>query len=128
MLTRGFRWLSNRTSLTGDVQRPLAMQGSAIIQNPVVSADKIIHNNVQAMLGIANIVEIGLNHDVRIATLPLEASAIINGYQLLHKASPMLVSAEIRQGIKAITSSADEVVLYIYHADPILYLREDIIK
>ena len=56
---------------------------------------------------------------------------IVNTDIIIEKNSKIALcnfSAEIRQGIKAITSSADEVVLYIYHADPILYLREDIIK
>ena len=43
-------------------------------------------------------------------------------------AEPMRAAAATGQLSRALTSSIDEVIVYIMHEDPILYLREEVIK
>ena len=57
----------------------------------------------------------------------MTASAEITPYVTAIKPDAMTASALIKDPA-VITTSIDEVILYINHADPILYLREDVIK
>lgn len=130
MMTRGFWWLSKRLVPEGQIQRPVAMSAISEFVMPVVTADKILSYNAQAMTATANATYPSnyTSTDANIVTLPLYANATITSPTKLVVASPMTASAILRTDIATITSSVDEVVMYIYHTDPILYLREEVIK
>jgi hypothetical protein len=130
ILTRGFWWLSNRESYDGAVQRPLAATASAIFVDPVATGQKDRSVNAPALIASATIVQsIGTSAaSVNIAPLPFQATALINNYVTRYTATPMTASAVLRTNSRVFTTAVDEVVVYIYHTDPILYLREDVIK
>jgi hypothetical protein len=58
----------------------------------------------------------------------MTASALINPKLTLILAEAMTASAQFKENIGAIVTQVDEVILYINHVDPILYLREDVVK
>ena len=66
--------------------------------------------------------------DIINTSLPLQAYATITNITKIVNAAPMEVSAVLRTNVEIFTTSSDEVVVYLNHVDPILYLREDIIK
>jgi hypothetical protein len=130
ILTRGFWWLSNRESYDGIIQRPVALTANAIFVNPAVIAQKDKSVNATSMVSSARIVQpagTGATSTV-FAPLPLTATAKMNDYVTRYLATPMTASAVLRTNNTIFTTNVDEVVVYIYHTDPILYLREDVIK
>jgi hypothetical protein len=58
----------------------------------------------------------------------MQATALINNYVTRYLASPMTASATLRINNTVFTTAVDEVVVYVMHTDPILYIREDVIK
>jgi hypothetical protein len=130
ILTRGFWWLSNRESYDGAVQRPLVATASAIFVDPVATGQKDRSVNAPALIASATIVQsIGTSAaSVNVAPLPFQATALMNNYVTRYTATPMTASAVLRTNSRVFTTAVDEVVVYIYHTDPILYLREDVIK
>lgn len=130
MLTRGFWWTSVKTEIEGNVMRPLAHTANASMVMPTIISDKQNSVSAQSMIAQARIVE-GTSYtpkDTVIITFPMTATATIGAFVRNINASTMTASAILRTNIAAITSSVDEVILYINHVDPILYLREEIIK
>lgn len=129
MAIRGFWWLAERVVPVGLVERPVAGTASATMQMPQVSADKEIAYNAQAMVALANSVfpTNYTSNDVSVGSLPFAAQATMVNLTTRIAAATMTASAlNIEPGI--LTSSTDEIVLYLHHVDPILYLREEIIK
>ena len=130
MLTRGIRWLSDKIVDDGLVNRVEAMNATiAELPMPLVVADNDMTVYAQAMLSNATIVtaEGYALQDVEVTTLPLFAEAdfgafVKNIYADVFNASSLIKDPRI-SGIEE-----DEIVVYIIHVDPILYLREDIIK
>ena len=127
-LTRGFLWISEKTVDDGLVYRPVAKTALASMVDPVVSADKILTANVQPMLASASLNVAQYTNEAKVLAFPMEARAEIINTGTKVAAAVMTASALTRQDIAIFTSSIDEVILYINHTDPILYLREEVIK
>lgn len=130
MNTRGFRWISDRVEAVAQNQAHTAMPASATMVQPVVVGQKSNNITVQPMLANAiKIAAVGFaGVDRNIISLPLEASARITEPVRKVPAEPMTVSAAFREQVVIRTTAQDQVVVYVLHEDPILYLREDIIK
>jgi hypothetical protein len=130
MLTRGFWWVSNKEEPEGTVVRVLAMTASATSGQAIAVPDKIISENAEAMIANARITEtFGYTpNSINNLSLPMQASALMNDKVFRVNAEPMRVAAAMTQLNRALTSSVDEVIVYIMHEDPILYLREEVIK
>jgi len=130
MNTRGFRWLSNRIEDVNQTQAHTAMPASAAMVQPTVIAVKDASVNAATM--IANAVHVdavgfaGANRNI--LSLPMTATALITQPVRIVSAAPMTATADTRQNIVIRTTAQDQVVVYVLHEDPILYLREDIIK
>lgn len=130
MNTRGFRWISDRVEAVAQTQTHTAMPASATMVQPVVVGNKQNNITVQPMLANATkIPAVGFaGTDRNIISLPLEASARITEPVKKVSAEPMTASAAFRDQSVIRTTAQDQVVVYVLHEDPILYLREDIIK
>lgn len=130
ILTRGFWWLSNRESYDGAIQRPVVTIANAIFVNPAVIAQKDKSVNAASMVSSVRIVQpAGTGAaSTNYAPLPMTATGIMNNYVTRYLATPMTSAAILRTNNRVFTTNVDEVVVYIYHTDPILYLREDVIK
>lgn len=130
MLTRGFRWLSDRIVDEGLVNRVQSMNvATSELVMPVVTADKDRTIYAASMLANATIIHAPgyALADISNTTLPLTATAKFGDFVKNIVAEPFTATALIRQPrISGIEE--DEIVVYIHHVDPILYLREDIIK
>lgn len=126
----GVTWLSDRTFVTGlKVPQENSGKATAELLHPTVSVQKFKVNNVQAMLANARITETGVQGpDTIVPALPFEIYGVMTSPVTLIKAAPMEVAAVLKTNISIYTTSSDEVVLYLNHVDPILYLREEIIK
>jgi hypothetical protein len=130
ILSRGFWWLSNRESYDGIVERPLAATASAVFVDPVATGQKDRSVNAASMIASATVVQASGTSaaSINIAPLPMQATALMNNYVTRYIATPMTASAVLRTDNRIFTTAVDEVVVYVYHTDPILYLREDVIK
>jgi hypothetical protein len=128
MLTRGFWWLSDRIALSGKVIRPTALESSALMVMPVVTTDKISTFTATPMIANATIGEAGAKNSRNNVVIPMEASALMNGIATNIKPTPFIASALFGNNYRIFTITADDVVVYIHHEDPILYVREDVIK
>ena len=129
MPTRGFRWLSNREVIDGTVIRPQAFTTNAQMPGGIAIPDKDLSYNTQPMLASATIVET-LNNSGNITkpALPLTATATIVKPGSTIAAEPMRANAGMFANSRPNVASEDQVVLYLMHVDPILYIREDVIK
>jgi len=124
---RAFNWLYNREFLEGNIQRPVAVTATAILVHPTVVANKDLVVNAQSMLSNATLPDIVGGSRI-ILSLPLTADATMVNLGKNIAADPMTASAILRTNITINTSSIDEIVLYVYHDDITLYLREDLVK
>jgi len=126
----GITWLSDRTFITGlKVPQENSATSNAELLHPTVSVQKFKVNNAQAMLANSRITETGIQGpDTIVPVLPFEIYGIMTSPVTLIKAAPMEVAAVLKTNISIYTTSSDEVVLYLNHVDPILYVREEIIK
>jgi hypothetical protein len=129
MLTRGFRWLSNKIVDEGRVIRTEAASAIASMPNHLGVGNKPVTVNAQAMLSLATIVDSPTysSNSVLVNTLPLTATAVFGEFAKNIRPDVLTGSASFRDP-RILSIEEDEVVLYIYHVDPILYLREDVIK
>jgi hypothetical protein len=125
---RAFSWLYNREFLMGRNQDHVAQRATAVMVQPTVTANKENFVNVQAMIANATITQGDYSDSRSVVALPFEANATITQFVKNIKALPMTASATLRTQISVLTSSIDEVILYVYHEDPVLYLREEVIK
>lgn len=129
MLTRGFRWLSNREVLEGTVLRPQAFAAAAEMPNAAGVPDREIDFNAQAMVATAAIEETQFSSGERkVNALPMEATATIVKPGSTIGVEPMVANAGMFANSRPNVASEDQVVLYLMHTDPILYIREDVIK
>lgn len=129
--TRGLRWLSERLAYETLPQRPLALEADAFMPQPVISGYKVASVNAQAALASATIVETNLRSgtlSINSAPLPMMATAALVPLGLNIPAEVATASARLTTNFSTITSKDDDIVLYIRHEDPILYIREDAIK
>ena len=128
-ITNGFRWLSNREVLEGTVLRPEAFEVSAQMPNALGIPDRVTDFNAQSMVASALIEETQFSSGERkVIALPMEATATIVKPGSTIGVEPMIANAILRVNSRAKVASEDQVVLQIMHVDPILYIREDVIK
>jgi hypothetical protein len=129
MPTRGFRWLSNREVLEGTIIRPQAIAINASMPGGIAVPDKLNTSNAPAMIANAIIVETANNSgNVIMLVLPLTATATIIKPGSTLNVAPMIGNAFMFANNRAMVASEDQVVLQLIHVDPILYIREDVIK
>jgi hypothetical protein len=129
ILTNGLRWLSNREVLEGTVIRPTALTATAQMPNALGVPDKVNEFNAQSMTATATIEETQFSSGTkRIAVLPATATATIVKPGSTIGVAPMTANAIMRLDSKAKVAAEDQVTLYLIHVDPILYIREDVIK
>lgn len=130
MLSRGIRWLSNATIDDGLVIRTQAMTASALAVHPdSISGDKDKTVYAQSMLANATIIPspVYTPADVSNTTLPLTATAAFGEFVKNIKPDVFAASATMREA-RTSGIQEDEIVVYMIHVDPILYLREEVIK
>lgn len=127
-----FGWLANKEVVPGTQVRDVAGTASAIMIQPTVVGDKLVAQNAQAMLATADVKDptnfIWTQKNNNYVSLPMLASALINPKLTLVRADAMTAAAVFKENIGALVTQVDEVILYINHVDPVLYLREDIVK
>lgn len=129
MPTRGFRWLSNREVLEGTVIRQVSMDATAQMPNALAVPDKVTQFNAQSMVAAATITETNFTSGTtKILVLPMEANATIVKPGSTIAIPVMTANAGMFANSRAKVASEDQVVLQIIHVDPILYIREDVIK
>jgi len=129
MPTRGFRWLSNREVLEGTVLRPQSFVAEAQIPEPAIVTDKEVDFKAQSMVATAEIEETQFSSgEKQVLALPMTATADIVKPGSTIGAPPMRSNASMFDNSRSNVASEDQVVLYLIHVDPILYIREDVIK
>jgi hypothetical protein len=129
MPTRGFRWLSNREVLEGTLVRPQAFIAEAEMPNAAGVPDRQLDFKAQSMLAVASIEETQFTSgEKQVLALPMTATADIVKPGSTIGAPPMLANAKMFDNSRSNVASEDQVVLYLIHVDPILYIREDVIK
>ena len=127
--TRGLWWLSERLAYETLPQRPVSMDGSAFMPTPVVTGYKVATIGAQAMIATATLSETNYKSgSVLIGVLPMTATVGFVNIGNTLMASAMTANAVIGLESRTFLSEGDQVVLYIMHEDPILYIREDVIK
>jgi hypothetical protein len=129
MPTRGFRWLSNREVIDGTVIRPQAFAATAEMLNAAGVPDRVVDFSAQSMVASALIEETQFSSGERkLLPLPMEANATIVKPGSTIGVEPMVANAGMFANSRPNVASEDQVVLYLMHTDPILYIREDVIK
>jgi hypothetical protein len=128
--TRALWWLSERLEYADDLPlRPEAFEADAFMKQPVVTGFKTATVAAQAAVAVGAMVETNLRSaGTAIAVLPLTATAFFVEKGTFVPAEPATAVARTSQDIRTTTFESDQVVLYLVHVDPILYLREDVIK
>jgi hypothetical protein len=130
MNTRGWRWLSNRVAEVDQSQAHTAMPASAQMVQPTVTAVKYVTVNAQSM--VANAIKIPAvgfaGNNVNVLSLPMNATAVMTSHVKMISAAVMTATANFREQSVIRTTATDQIIVYVLHEDPILYLREDIIK
>jgi hypothetical protein len=127
---RGLWWLSERLEYNdGLPQRPEAFNADGFMKQPVVTGFKTATIAAQPGLAVGAMVETNLRSaGTSISVLPLTATAFFVEKGTFVSAEPATAAARTPQDIRTTTFESDQVVLYLVHVDPILYLREDVIK
>jgi hypothetical protein len=127
---RGLWWLSERLEYGDDLpQRPEAFDADAFMKQPVITGFKTATVAAQAAVAVGAMIETNLRSaNVEIGVLPLTATAFFVEKGTFVPAEAATASATAAQDIRTTTFESDQVVLYLVHVDPILYLREDVIK
>jgi hypothetical protein len=129
MPTRGFRWLSNREVIEGTVIRPEAFTATATMPNALGIPDRPVKIITQPMIANAIIEETRFSSGTRIIlVLPATGNAEFVKPGSTIPAAPMLANAGMFANSRPSVAAEDQVVLYLMHVDPILYIREDVIK
>jgi len=128
--TRALWWLSDKVRLTGKVVGAPAMKATATIAEAVITADHPTSIVVGAMIATATINETqAKGPDRKILALPMEASATIVGLggKNVFAGTGASATATIVSAF-AVTQGPDQVVMYLHHVNPIVYLRKEIIR
>jgi len=130
MLTRGFVWLANRIVDDGTVNRTNVTTASATMVMPVVVGDKDRTVYAQAALSNANLIHAQgyALTNVSNSTLPFLVEAKFGEFVKNIRPDVMAAEARFRSDILTTAVETDQVVVYVYHVDPIVYLREEVIK
>ena len=130
MNTRGLRWLSDRVEGTNQAQTHVAMPASAVMIQPVITAVKPVDVLATPMQSIALHVDAvgftGANRNILV--FPAIATATMTHVATVILAAPMTAVAAEPQNVTVRTTASDQVILYVFDENAILYLREDIIK
>jgi hypothetical protein len=128
--TRALWWLSERLEYTDGIPlRPEAFDADAFMKQPVITGFKTATVAAQAAVAVGAMVETNLRSaGTSISVLPLTATAFFVEKGTFVPAEPATAAARTPQDIRTTTFESDQVVLYLVHVDPILYLREDVIK
>lgn len=128
--TRALWWLSERLEYADGVPlRPEAFESDAFMPQPVITGFKTATVPAQPGLAVGAMIETNLRSaGTSIAVLPLTATALFVERGTFVPAAPATASSTLAQDIRTTTFESDQVVLYLVHVDPILYLREDVIK
>lgn len=128
--TRGLWWISDKVRLTGKVVGAPAMVANAILPQPVVTADRPNSILVTAMIGSATINETQFKSASRnIVSLPMYASGTIvglGGKNILAGTGASATAAIV--SAYPVTQGPEQIIMYLHHVDPILYLRKEIIR
>ncbi len=131
LLSNGFSWLADKVVDDGTVNRVEAMRvTTATLPMPTTVGDKDRTVYVQAMVANATIIHAPgyALADVSNTTLPLTANAGFGEFVKNIKPDVFLATATFRQNVRTTGIEEDEIVVYMIHVDPILYIREEIIK
>jgi len=128
--TRGLLWLSERLEYGDELPlRPEAFEADAFMKQPVITGFKTATVAAQAAVAVGAMIETNLRSaGTSISVLPLTATAFFVEKGTFVPAEPATAVARTPQDIRTTTFESDQVVLYLVHVDPILYLREDVIK
>ena len=122
-------WLSERLEYDVLPQRPSALTAIGEMPQPVVSGYRVASINAQAAVASATITETTYNSGARtFAPVPMYATAQLVNLGKTINPGVATASASLQTNIRIIKSAEDDVILYIMHEDPILYIREDAIK
>jgi len=127
---RGLWWLSERLEYGDDIpQRPEAFNADAFMKQPVITGFKTATVAAQAAVAVGAMNETNLRSaGTTIAVLPLTATALFVEKGTFIPAEAATATARTPEDIRTTTFESDQVVLYLIHVDPIVYLREDVIK
>jgi hypothetical protein len=99
------------------------------MKQPVITGFKTATVAAQAAVAVGAMIETNLRSaNAEIGVLPLTATAFFVEKGTFVPAEPATAVARTAQDIRTTTFESDQVVLYLVHVDPILYLREDVIK
>lgn len=131
ILSNGFSWLADKVVDDGTVNRVEAMKANtATLPMPVVVGDKDRTVYAQAMFAGGMITNaVGYTPTAAaVASLPMFAEAKFGEFVKNIKPDVFTATAAFRQDIRTVGVEEDEIVIYMIHVDPILYLREDVIK
>jgi len=130
ILTRGFKWLSTREEDFGTVNRVPAMYVNAAMPMPTVVADKDRTVYAPALVASAKIVTATGYQvaDFQERPVPMTAYGIFSQYSKVIYPTVMTANAAIRTNIKLSAVETDQVVVYLHHVDPVIYLRGEVIK
>jgi hypothetical protein len=131
ILSNGFSWLADKIVDDGTVVRVAPMTATALqIPQPTAVGDKDRTVYAQAALANARIVHApGYQlESVTNTSLPLLAEAKFGDFVKNIKPDVFTATAAFRQNVRTVGIEEDEIVVYINHVDPILYLREEVIK
>ena len=129
-LTRGFNWLATREEDMGTVNRVPASMAHAEMIAPTVTADKDRTVYAPALVASAKIVT-ALGYaaaDFQERPVPMTAYGVFSQYSKVLYPAVFTSTASLRTNIKLSAAETDQVVLYLEHIDPIVYLREEVIK
>ena len=128
--TRALWWLSDKVRLTGKVVGAPAMKATASMPDPLVEADHPNTFIAGAMIATATIAETSVKGpDINVLALPMYTSATITGVggKNILAGTGASATAGIVSAF-AITQGPEQVIVYLHHVDPILYLRKEIIR
>jgi hypothetical protein len=130
MMTRGFLWLSERLDRTGLYVGHEAQTAIASMPMPKFVAQRDAAVNAPSLVASVDMANpFGYAHESsNIVSLPMTVYGIMNDYVTNNVAVPMTATAKLAINISTATAEVDEIIVYINHVDPILYVREDIIK
>jgi hypothetical protein len=128
--TRGLWWISEKIIVPGTVVGIIAATANGTLPQPTVVADHPASVNASSMIAVAQLNETLVKGPSRtILTLPMYATATIVGLggKNVLAGTGANASATIVPGF-AITQGADQVIMYLHHVNPIVYLRKEIIR
>lgn len=131
ILSRGIRWLSDKIIDSGLVNRVQPMTTTtAILPMPVITGNKPALVNATSMVSNAMLIHAPgyALQSVSNTTLPLTATAVFGEFVKNIKPDVFTANAIFAGNVRTLGVAEDQIVVYINHVDPILYIREEIIK